>query len=235
MYLTPSCDCNFGERNVWCAIHGVEALKDKRDKTAHDAALEALGIDRIEHAQSVQKLVAHNQHLMDMAEQDRLWKERRMVSGHGAQDGAARDPNYKSLIVFLGGPIKHWWDENWMSPEHLRYDEWRSKVEETCIAAGFLVYKPFTAWKGTWNEQAQAVNNEVIRIVDVFIDLTPPGVPSIGTEEEREHASLIGRPIYDCPPPKHPSEDAQRLEDLVRVLTYDADMKNARLRTISDK
>jgi hypothetical protein len=162
MYLTPSCDCNFGERNVWCAIHGVEALKDKRDKTAHDAALEALGIDRIEHAQSVQKLVAHNQHLMDMAEQDRLWKERRMVSGHGAQDGAARDPNYKSLIVFLGGPIKHWWDENWMSPEHLRYDEWRSKVEETCIAAGFLVYKPFTAWKGTWNEQAQAVNNEVI-------------------------------------------------------------------------
>jgi hypothetical protein len=197
MWLTPSCDCPPESVSKACPVHSND------------------------------KLVAHNAHLAEMAEQDRVWKERRMVSGHGAQDGIARDPNYKALIVFLGGPIKHWWDENWMTPPHLRYDEWRSKVEEACIAAGFLVYKPYTAWKGTWNEQAQLINNTVIQVVDVFLDLTPPGVPSAGTEEERAYAEHVGTEILDCPPPARPPEDAQRLEDLVKVLTYDADMKNA--------
>jgi hypothetical protein len=169
-----------------------------------------------------------NERLEEMAEQDRVWKEKRMVSGHGAQDGQARDPNYKALIVFLGGPIKHWWDENWMTPEHLRYDEWRTKVEEACIAAGFLVYKPFTAWKGTWNEQAQAVNNAVIEVVDVFLDLTPPGVPSNGTKAELIVAENVGTPVLMCPPPD-PAEDDAKLQELVKVLIYDADMKNARI------
>jgi hypothetical protein len=206
MYLTPSCDCNHGEKNVWCAIHGEEALNEKQKKQAH---------------------------LAEMAEQDRIWKERRMVDGHGAQDGAARDPDYKSLIVFIGGPIKHWWDENWMSPEHLRYDDWRTQVEQALIAAGFLVYKPYTAWKGTWNEQAQFVNNVVVETVDVFLDLTPPGVPSAGTEAEVAHAELVGTPVLNCPPPipGKTISDELMLKDLVKVLTYDADMKNARLRS----
>lgn len=33
-----------------------------------------------------------NEHLEQMKEQDRVWKERRLVSGHGAQDGSAVDP-----------------------------------------------------------------------------------------------------------------------------------------------
>lgn len=167
-----------------------------------------------------------NEHLHELEEQDRVWKERRMISGHGAQDGKAINPEYRSLIVFLGGPIKHWWDENWMTPEHLRYDEWRIKVEEACIAAGFLVYKPFTAWKGTWNEQAQAVNDAVIGVVDVFIDLTPPGVPSNGTTAERKLAKKLGVDIFDCPPPKIWAMDDQWLEHTIKYLTVKADMKN---------
>lgn len=165
-------------------------------------------------------------HLDDLKEQDRVWKERRMVSGHGAQDGSARDPDYKALIVFLGGPIKHWWDDNWMSPEHLRYDEWRTKVEEACIAAGFLVYKPYTAWKGTWNEEAQKLNDAVIRVIDVFIDMTPPGVPSNGTVEERKLALKLGTQIVEIPPPEWWAHDDEVLEDAVAILTGMADKKN---------
>lgn len=167
-----------------------------------------------------------NEHLEQMKEQDRVWKERRLVSGHGAQDGSAVDPNYKALIVFLGGPIKHWWDENWMSPEHLRYDEWRTKVEEACIAAGFLVYKPYTAWKGTWNEQAQAINNEVIRVVDVFIDLSPKGVPSEGTKQEKMLAKGLKIQIVEIGPPEWWSDDDEVLDDLTTVLGEMADKKN---------
>lgn len=167
-----------------------------------------------------------NEHIEYMKEQDRVWKERRMVSGHGAQDGSARDPDYKSLIVFIGGPIKHWWDDNWMSPEHLRYDEWRTKVEEACIAAGFLVYKPYTAWKGTWNEQAQAVNNSVIHVIDVFIDLTPPGVPSKGTTEERMLCKGLGIQVVEVYPPEMWADDDEVLDDLIKILTEQADKKN---------
>ena len=164
--------------------------------------------------------------LDEMLRQDRVWKERRMVSGHGAQDGSAVDPDYKALIVFLGGPIKHWWDENWMTSEHFRYDEWRSKVEDACIAAGFLVYKPYTAWKGTWNEEAQELNDAVIRVIDVFIDMSPPGVPSKGTAEEKILAKELGTQIVEVGPPAIWADDDEVLNDLTEVLTEMADEKN---------
>lgn len=150
-----------------------------------------------------------------------------MVSGHGAQDGSARDPNYRPLIVVIGGPIKHWWDENWMSPEHLRYDEWRTKVEEAMIAAGFLVYKPYTAFKGTWSEEAQRINNAVISIADVLLVLTPEGVPSEGTDEEIEHAELIGTKIGYVAPPL-PTRDSSTLDRLTAHMMVLADIKNGR-------
>jgi hypothetical protein len=167
--------------------------------------------------------------IMEMKEQDRIWKERRMKSGHGAQDGSARDPNYKALIVFIGGPIKHWWDENWMSPEHIRYDEWRTKVEEACTAAGFLVFKPYTAWKGTWNEEAQEVNNTVIKVVDIFLNLCPDGVPSEGTDEEINEADRVGTPVLHYPPCFDPRDDDFDLRNLVTYLTQLADVKNAKI------
>jgi hypothetical protein len=163
-----------------------------------------------------------------MRAQDWAWKERRMVSGHGAQDGSARDPDYKALIVFIGGPIKHWWDENWMSPEHIRYDEWRTKVEQACIDAGFLVYKPYTAWKGTWNEEAQVVNNAVIKVSDVFLDIRPPGTPSEGTDEEIKDAKKVGTPVLQVPLGL-PTRDESSLEKLICYLTQLADIKNDKL------
>lgn len=163
----------------------------------------------------------------ELAEQDKLWKEKRMVSGHGAQDGSARDPNYKALIVVIGGPISHWWDENWMSPEHIRYDEWRTKVEEAMIAAGFLVYKPYTAFKGTWNEEAQRINNAVISIADVLLVLTPDGVPSEGTDEEIEHAEQVGTKIVYTPPPLA-TRDGSTLDKLTETMMVFADLKNGK-------
>ncbi len=42
----------------------------------------------------------------------------------------------------LAGPIKHWWNENWKTPAHLRYEEWRNRLSDALIAEGYLVYRP---------------------------------------------------------------------------------------------
>jgi len=164
--------------------------------------------------------------LAKLAEQDRVWKERRMVSGHGAQDGSARDPYYKALIVFIGGPIKFWWDENWMSVEHLRYLKWRDQVEETLIAEGYLVYRPHQAFKGTWNEDAQGVNDAVIYLSDIFLNLTPKGAISEGTDGEVRVANQFNVPVYDIPPPNFAADMVLlRLKAKLRGM---ADAKNER-------
>jgi hypothetical protein len=155
--------------------------------------------------------VSDKERINELAAQDKAWRERRLVDGHGAQDGKVR-PEYTPMIVMVCGPIKHWWDENWMSPEHVRYDEWRTKVVQTLVEMGHLAYLPHRAWQGTWNESAQAINNVVIQVADVIIVLTPEGVPSEGTDEEIKEAHKRGTDVIYFPPPASPDEDHDELE-----------------------
>jgi hypothetical protein len=129
-----------------------------------------------------------------------LW-ERRLTSGHGALQVEGFAARYEPLVFMLAGPIKHWWDANWMTAEHVRYDEWRTKVSERLVVEGHLVYRPHEAFKGHWSETAQAINDAVIAACDVFIDLTPPGVPGEGTVAERALAVRQKKRIIELPPP----------------------------------
>lgn len=127
--------------------------------------------------------------------------ERLAREGHGAIQ--VEEASINPLLVFLAGPIKVWWnlsDEEWGRGEHGIYLEWRSAVQAACVKAGFLVYSPFQAWRGSWSNEAQSVNNFAIVSCDVFIDLTPKGVLADGTEAEKEFARKHGRHIVNLPP-----------------------------------
>lgn len=123
------------------------------------------------------------------------------------------------MIIMLAGPIKHWWDENWGTTEHRKYAEWRSEVSRVLVNAEHLVYRPHEAFKGPWNENAQAVNDMAIRIADVIVNLTPPGVPSVGTDQELIEAARYSRVVIDAPPPLNWSHDVDRcIGQLIRKL-----------------
>lgn len=109
----------------------------------------------------------------------------------------------KVAMVFLAGPIKHWWDENWETPEHWHYDDWREALSAGLVAArGYLVYRPHHAQKGDWTERAQVVNDAALAASDIIIDMTPPGIPSEGTVSEIKQASSHGTIIVQAPPPE---------------------------------
>jgi len=133
-------------------------------------------------------------------------------------------PTGKPLMIFIAGPIKHWWGfADWDAPQVKRYFEWRDAVEVACVEAGFLVYMPHMAWRGSWHEDAQLVNNHAIETVDVVIDLTPPGIPADGTTREITHAYVVGKNVMALPP-----GDDQDLAAAMEVLTYVRDRDNRR-------
>ena len=120
-------------------------------------------------------------------------------------------------MVILGGPIKHWWDENWDTPEHWHYDAWREALSGGFVQDGsFLVYRPHHAFKGTWTERAQAVNDAAIRSSDAFVDMTPAGVPSEGTDSEKLQASSNGAIIVPAPPPEQKGDFDDAIGDLIQ-------------------
>ncbi len=118
-------------------------------------------------------------------------------------DGAVQVdlPDRKPLKVMLAGPIKFWWEPGqWDTPAHQAYVQWRDAVRVACVKAGFLVYSPHRAWQGAWHEDAQLVNDEAVRISDVMIELSPPGVPNAGTEAEAAFAASVGTAVIPAPP-----------------------------------
>ena len=116
-----------------------------------------------------------------------------------------------SGIAMLAGPIKAWWDENWNTTEHWRYALWRERVNTELVKSYWLVYRPHEAFQGTWDERAQSINDFVLRTADVIINLTPPGVPSMGTDGEVLYAKNFDKPIIEVPAP-------ERIEDFERAL-----------------
>lgn len=137
--------------------------------------------------------------------------------GHGAIEVGL--PVFKPLSVVIGGPIKHWWSipqDQWDThPAASKYFEWRAAVETALVKAGFLCYMPYKAIRGAWHESAQKINDMAIREFDVFLDLTPPGVPAEGTAAEIVVAANSGSLLVKAPP-----GDMDDLNKLINTL-YD--------------
>lgn len=104
------------------------------------------------------------------------------------------------MFIVLVGPIDYWWNENWETPEHLNYKNWRDHVNRLLVEAGHLVYRPHEAMKGAWVEKAQKINDTAILMADCLVNLCPPGVPAYGTKAECELAYQHGIPVIPAPP-----------------------------------
>lgn len=104
------------------------------------------------------------------------------------------------MRIFLAGPIDFWWAENWETPPHIAYMEWREEVNRLLVEAGHCVYRPHAAIKGAWDEGMQEINDTALRLCDVFVHLTPPGVPAYGTQAERKAAEALDKRVCWAPP-----------------------------------
>lgn len=116
-------------------------------------------------------------------------------------NGATEIPGTSAdaLFVFLAGPIRHWWAPGmWDSLEHQAYTAFRTLVHYE-LSADFLVYAPHLAWRGPWNEGAQAVNNAAVAACDALVWLDIPGVVAAGTAAEvatAERAGIVTHRIW---------------------------------------
>ena len=102
-------------------------------------------------------------------------------------------------IIFLSGAVAYWWDENWDTPEHYEYMQWRDNVRTALIAGGYLTYAHYEAFKGTWNPRAQMINNYALRVCDLMLIMTAAAIPSPGTDEEMEMAQAFKVPVLRVP------------------------------------
>jgi hypothetical protein len=123
------------------------------------------------------------------------------------------------MRVALLGPIGYWWDDQWDTPAHREYVAWRDQMRTELVAAGHLVYSPHRAWQGEWDANdgdsvAQIVNDTAIAVCDAVLNLTPPSVPSPGTDHEMALCKRVGIPVVVAPPGNAHVFDA--LNDAVR-------------------
>lgn len=125
--------------------------------------------------------------------------------GHGAIQ--VEEAGRSKLIVTIVGPICFWWQPGqWDSPDHVTYREWREALRVALVKSQeCLVFAPWRAIQGSWDERAQAINDAGIKISDVVIDITPPGVPASGTQREVALANASGVKVISAPPGDHQS------------------------------
>lgn len=125
--------------------------------------------------------------------------------GHGAIQ--VDSPTEPPLRVMLAGPIKYWWScppQEWEKGDHGIYVQWRDAVDAAFVKAGFLVYRAHMAWRGSWDEMAQLVNDRAIEVCHVLVDLTPPYIPAEGTAAEVAYAESLHKVIVNLPPSVRP-------------------------------
>lgn len=110
-----------------------------------------------------------------------------------------------SIIVALIGPIEYWWDtpedpNRFLSPEAVEYREWREKLNDFLVREGYLVYRPYEAFKGAWDERAQVFNDAIVQVADVIVCMRPDGIPGKGTDHELDLAAKLGKPVIWAKP-----------------------------------
>lgn len=137
------------------------------------------------------------------------------------------------MKIALLGPVSAWWGDMWETPEHWAYVEWRQQVHDALVAADHLVYRPDMGFKGKWtgNEDAQIVNDTAIHVCDLELNLTPPGVRSVGTEDEMLLCERLGKVVLPAPPDTAPGA-TDRL--LARIDAVTAEELAAGARTRED-
>ena len=113
--------------------------------------------------------------------------------GAGPPDG--RD----TKILFFAGAVAHWWFDNWDTPEHWEYMQWRRDAETACVAHGDLVYKHYDALKGPWVDRAQKINEFALSQSDALVILTDEKIPSEGTDDEIKFCEEHGIPYVRVP------------------------------------
>lgn len=122
----------------------------------------------------------------------------------------------------LLGPVAYWWDtddyKHWDLPEHWHYVKWRERVNDALIENGYLVYRHWEAFKGTWNNKMQEVNNYVLDRSDFLVDMTPNYAWSEGVTEERQRAAENAQEVISAPPPGTEEEFAWAIKNLLETL-----------------
>lgn len=124
------------------------------------------------------------------------------------------------MIIPLLGPIKAWWGpprEN--TVEHKAYIAWRDYLSTQLIQDGHLVYHPYRAFGGAWDERAQIVNDVIIQTCDMALVLTPEGVPSDGTDGELRLLKTLPQGRYLHTPPPAPGENF--VDEMKRKYLYE--------------
>jgi hypothetical protein len=125
-------------------------------------------------------------------------------------------------VVMIIGPVAYWWDtdeyKHWDLPEHWHYVKWRQRVNDALVEAGYLVYRHWEAFKGTWNDRMQFINNAVLEQSDFVINIRPLYAWSDGTDKEVQFAREIGKPVFDYPPPKTEEEFSWAIKNLLERL-----------------
>lgn len=134
-------------------------------------------------------------------------------------------------VVMILGPVAYWWDtdeyQHWDLPEHWHYVKWREHVNDALIEAGYLVYRHWEAFKGTWNDKMQEVNNFVLDRVDFIINIRPEYAWSVGTDEELERCAKTNREVLYTPPPKTQEEFSWAIKELLEQLEVRLERINA--------
>lgn len=126
--------------------------------------------------------------------------------------------------AMLAGPIEFWWDENWETPQHWLYADWRDALQEALVGAGFVTYRPDMAIKGPWDPAMQAINDRALEVVDaVIVSNFDPPVRCDGTDDEVAYLSEHNckARLYRVTVPATRSEFAMVLRRFIFVLLTD--------------
>jgi hypothetical protein len=127
-------------------------------------------------------------------------------------------------VVMPIGPVAYWWDtddyKHWDLPEHWHYVAWREALNDALVEHGCLVYRHWEAFKGTWNDKMQGINNIVLDNVDIVINMCPDYAWSDGTAEEVARLKETGREniLIQGPPPKTKEEFPWRIKEILEEL-----------------
>ena len=146
--------------------------------------------------------------------------EQLAIEGSGAIQVEA-SPDKVPPIITMGGCIKFWWSEGqWDTPLHKQYVQWRSALEARLVKEGFVLYMPYKSIRGKWNERLQRINDMAIKMSDVFVNMTPAGVPADGTQDEIDLATKFEIPVVWCPPSDEAGMEYQirQIKDLTKHL-----------------
>ena len=122
------------------------------------------------------------------------------------------------------GPVAFWWDtdeyKHWDLPEHWQYVRYREMLNDALVEHGFLVYRHWEAFKGTWNDDFQDINNIMLDRAFAVVDITPTFAWSEGRDTEigrlRETGTMYK--LITAPMPKDESEFAWKIKEVLATL-----------------